>query len=579
MITETIDILFVLNQDVDFRIVEKIAEKSRTHNILLLTTHYLLKHEREQLRSRLTANYMIFSFSQFLSDEEMEECDNLASNSLLKRPQGDNEISRNYFSYFRDQSLEKKNTKVYEKLSRQFSIRKVFFAAGLGIHSGFWEKIGGKPLPAQRNSRKLGSALITLLGLARSHITTIIYNDSFFIVFDKKSNSYFPKEAKIKQHSMFRFLRCTNIVLRQNSGLQLKQRIVRMLNPENRKTVVDPMDWNFHKYLFTPQRVAAVFHDEKVFVFPSSIERLRLSEEARRTEYDYLPCEFLSSLPQENNKFQILERFIESIKPKGVKPIIATTIHAYTSAHENCSLPVQIFVDGLQPANYPRSYVDSYVSGSFVVRDMFDVKWFSQHGKEVIKPYPFMKKNYFAALEENAEVKTVYLMLNHAGDWTALINRSDSDILVECFVEIAKYFPNLNFVVRLHPTMIHEEHEGKRSSERIREYVRWCNLDNLTISEDSLEHDLATGDIFVSEYSAALLDAYSSGKLGIIMNLTNRRSFMEDYEKIGFQYVNSRNELESIIENILSDPGEHLQRQNTAVSRHNELLQDFYEKA
>jgi hypothetical protein len=201
MITETIDILFVLNQNVDFRIVEKIAEKSRPQNILLLTTHYLLKHEREQLRSRLTANHVIFSFSQFLSDEEMEECDNLASNSLLKRSQGENEISSCYFRYFRDQSLEIKNKKVYEKLSRQFSVRKVFFAAGLGIHSGFWEKIGGKPLPAQRNTRKIGSALITLLGLARTRIATIIYNDFFFVVFDKESNSYFPKEAKIKQHS------------------------------------------------------------------------------------------------------------------------------------------------------------------------------------------------------------------------------------------------------------------------------------------------------------------------------------------------------------------------------------------
>ena len=51
------------------------------------------------------------------------------------------------------------------------------------LDSGFWEKIGGKPLTAQRSSRKIGSALITLLGLARTHITTIIYNDSFFIVF------------------------------------------------------------------------------------------------------------------------------------------------------------------------------------------------------------------------------------------------------------------------------------------------------------------------------------------------------------------------------------------------------------
>jgi hypothetical protein len=579
MITETIDILFVLNQDVDFRIVEKIAEKNRPHNILLLTTHYLLKHEREQLRSRLTANHVIFSFSQFLSDEEMEECDNLASNMLLKRSQGDYKVRTNYFSYFKDHSLYNKNKKVCEKLTAQFSISKIFFATGLGIHSGFWAKMGGKALPKQRGSRRIKQAVITLRDLARTPITTITYDDYFFVFFEDVSNLCLPKEAKVKQVDLLPILKCISIVPSQNSGSLLKRRIVDLLKSNNKKCVVDPTDSEIQNYIFTVHKITTILHDKKLFVFPSPVRRLGFSNDVRITENEYLPCKFLSSSRLENNKFKFLERFVQSILPVGVVPIIATTIHDYSSDYESYSLPVQIFVDGFHPANYPRSYIDSYINGSFVVRDMFDSKWFAKYGREVIKSYPFMEKNYLESPEEKVEINAVYLMLNHAGDWTALINRSDSDILVECFVEIAKYFPNLNFVIRLHPTMIHEEHEGKKSSERIREYVRWCDLDNLTISEDSLEHDLATGDIFVSEYSAALLDAYSSGKLGIIVNLTNRRSFMEDYEKIGFQYVNSRNELESIIENILSDSGEHLQRQNTAVSRYNELLQDFYEKA
>ena len=262
----------------------------------------------------------------------------------------------------------------------------------------------------------------------------------------------------------------------------------------------------------------------------------------------------------------------------GVVPIIATTIHDYSSDYESYSLPVQIFVDGFHPANYPRSYIDSYINGSFVVRDMFDSKWFAKYGREVIKSYPFMEKNYLESPEEKVEINAVYLMLNHAGDWTALISRSDTDILIECFVEIAKCFPDVNFIIRLHPTMSNEEHEGKRSSERISEYVRWCNTENLSISENSLEHDLANGDVFVSEYSAVLRDAFKSGKMGIIANLTGRRSFMQDYEKIGFLHANSESEFKSIIENILANPSEYLKRQSTAVSLYNKLLLKFYEE-
>jgi hypothetical protein len=208
---------------------------------------------------------------------------------------------------------------------------------------------------------------------------------------------------------------------------------------------------------------------------------------------------------------------------------------------------------------------------------MYDDIWFRKHGRKTIKPYSFLKKEYFKKSEiNNKSIKTIVLLLNHAGDWTALINRSDTDILVQAFADTASKLKDHRFVIRPHPTMVHPLHEGKNSLERIRKFVNNRNLDNLSISNRSLQDDIAAGDIFISEYSQTLLDIFKAGKLGIIANLTNRRSFMEDYEKLGFLAINTTENIGKLIFRITENPMEFMKVQNNAAMKYNEELNKFY---
>jgi hypothetical protein len=171
-------------------------------------------------------------------------------------------------------------------------------------------------------------------------------------------------------------------------------------------------------------------------------------------------------------------------------------------------------------------------------------------------------------------LKEIVLVLNHAGDWSALINRSDTDLLVKTFSEIAADFHNLQFKIRPHPTMATPEHEGIRSVHRIKDYITWKGIKNLSVSDSSLQNDLRNGDIFVSEYSQVLIDVFRYGKLGIIANLTGRRSFMRDYERLGFLSANSKEMLKTTIRTAVNDPMGFKKLQNEAATRYNALLKE-----
>ena len=260
-----------------------------------------------------------------------------------------------------------------------------------------------------------------------------------------------------------------------------------------------------------------------------------------------------------------------------VNQVYSTTLHNYHYELSRLRRPLEIFVDGFHPANYPRTYIDSFISGDFVVRTMYDELWFRKYGRKTIKPYSFLKKEYFKTVDKNNKpIRSIVLLLNHAGDWTALINRSDTDILVQAFADTADKLKDLQFVIRPHPTMVHPLHEGKNSIERIRKFINKCNYHNLSFSNRSLQDDIAAGDVFISEYSQTLLDIFKAGKLGIIANLTNRRSFMEDYAKLGFLSVNTTENICKTISLVSENPMEFKKIQNNASMKYNEELNKFY---
>lgn len=259
----------------------------------------------------------------------------------------------------------------------------------------------------------------------------------------------------------------------------------------------------------------------------------------------------------------------------GPNTFAATALHDYDPLIRQLKLPIRIFVDSYLPSNYPRSYLDGYAEADFVCPDPFSARWLRRQHRTVLRPPSFLATRPLAPPRPPARINTVVLLLNHAGDWTALIHRSDTDILVEVLAELARTFPAQRFIVRCHPGMNLPRHEGPGAAARIAGFVTDCRLTNLQLSTGSLAEDLAQGDLFLSEYSATLIEAWSVGRLGLAVNLTHRRSFMQDFADLGFGQVSSIDELKSALGGIIADPAPLVTAQDAAVHRYNEELTKY----
>jgi hypothetical protein len=156
-----------------------------------------------------------------------------------------------------------------------------------------------------------------------------------------------------------------------------------------------------------------------------------------------------------------------------------------------------------------------------------------------------------------------------------LINRSDTDLLIEGFARLAGRHKEMEFIVRMHPTMATVDHEGVNSKRRIRAFVASLGYANLMISERTLAEDLARCDLCVSEYSQVLIDAWKHGKLGIAVNPTTRRSFMSDYQGLGFPHVAGLDSLRTWFEGLGAKLGTIVAQQNDAVRRFNRCQEEW----
>lgn len=261
------------------------------------------------------------------------------------------------------------------------------------------------------------------------------------------------------------------------------------------------------------------------------------------------------------------------IKPKNI-PSNARLVVPLHSSHQLLNLHpfldrknVIILQDAFRPSVYP-PYLFAYAfSGcEFIPRDEFDRRLFKKVGDitEVDAPAFIRFTKPFAPPETGEEIKTLILSLNHAGDWTAEISRSDTDILIQKWMDMAARDHNRNWIIRLHPTMDSPDGEGANAMARIREVVEQSAIPSLSVSDVSLEEDWERGDMFVSEYSLSAIDALAKGKPVLFVNLTNRQSYMTDYVKLGFEEASDEESFERILATILADPKSHFERQTKA---------------
>ena len=319
----------------------------------------------------------------------------------------------------------------------------------------------------------------------------------------------------------------------------------------------------------------SVFHENTTrYLFLTSTKRLSLTRSPDSIKKFNMPVSILKTADTDK-----LEKFLHTILPLNngeFTNIISTTIHEYDSFMHGFNLPVAVFVDGYHPPNYNKAYMDAYGDVRFLSSDPISVEWFKRFGRTTGKAPSFISPARMRKPKKNTSGH-VLLALNHAGDWSALIERSDTDIVIEAFAEVAARVPNLSFVIRPHPTMAHPAHEGSNSINRIREFVAARALPNLTMSSNtSVEDDINGALLVCSEYSQVLITAWLQGIYGISVNLTQRRSFMQAYSDMGFPEASSTDELFNFVVKMQTQKTTPCPEMVAAVNSYNKKLEIFY---
>lgn len=245
-----------------------------------------------------------------------------------------------------------------------------------------------------------------------------------------------------------------------------------------------------------------------------------------------------------------------------------TTMHERWKCHvpDSPQYDVRWLQDGYLPDNY------AYSDFSYKPHNVSYYAWDTM-GEKVLKKnhlpvslIPFRKKLYMPMPIFPRQIRRVLVIASGSGDWTALKNRSDDDMLVVVFSEIARRNPKIEFVYRCHPTWIHPDILGVNSIQRVADYFSWLNLPNLHLSahipvssevgfqlsypRSSLEEDLASADMVFGEHSISMVDASFQKIPFCVVNVTKRRNFFKSITDMGFPYATSLQEIEKIIGKI-----------------------------
>lgn len=252
-----------------------------------------------------------------------------------------------------------------------------------------------------------------------------------------------------------------------------------------------------------------------------------------------------------------------------------TKCQYWTTIHEQWKIKIPddnnfdicVLQDGILPSNYI-GYLYTFKPNNvrYLCWDVISLKLFKNYNLPV-SLIPNRKKLYLPTPNFN-NIKKILVVSSGSGDWTALKNRSDDDILVYVFSQLAKKYPTIEFIIRCHPTWIHPNHLGVNSINRVIEYFESLNLNNLklsdniyhnnlnnfqlSISRNSLDADLKNVDFVFGEHSISMIDAALQKIPFASVNLTNRRNFFADITAMGFPHCESIDQIENIINNILN---------------------------
>lgn len=486
--SKKLDGLFIIHQDTSSGLLQRYCQDLNLRRVGIVTTHSPFPGETEAWR-KLAPQVEITTFADYLSEQEMLECDRQATASAttgLSRGRREN-----YVHHFMRESVHHKNRIVCNNVLAKHHPQIILVAEGLGIDIQPWQTRGAQTL-----------------------------------------DSYPVRGQRI------------------SIGTRLRQTL------------------HYQAHLIVPYDTTSGQSPALIF---GAIHRLHLKDSVRCIS---LRLPLWGMMPARLSA-PLVNRYVSAeLRREGHNPtyLVCTTIHQYhpimSATADLLGKTLHILTDGYHPSNFPAAYINSFDSGVFVVDNHCSADWFKKHGRAVRPGLWFQFPVVFMPCITR-RVRCVILVLNHAGDWTALINRSDTDLLITGFAELARKLPQVEFIVRIHPTMAKPEHEGTNSIRRIKAYIQGAECTNLSISNASLAADLKRGDVYISEYSQVLIDSWSAGKLGVAVNPTRRRSFMVDYQAYGFTALQSVAAMHEWCANVEAELDTSILQQNLAVERFN----------
>lgn len=253
---------------------------------------------------------------------------------------------------------------------------------------------------------------------------------------------------------------------------------------------------------------------------------------------------------------------------------------------DNPHFKLKLIQDGYLPPNYSSKYLRYYGSNTeFYTWDIEGGRTFEMH----MLPHrvlPFRKKLYLPMPFYPNTVKKVLCVASGAGDWTAVKSRTDEDKMLQVFGQVAKRYPEIEFVYRCHPVWINPDFQGVNSINRAAEYINWLNLPNLRISANipnaneggkfrlsykrsSFEEDLEGVDLVFGEHSISQIDAAFKSILFGSVNVTGRRDLFSGITEMGFPHCESYEEIVDLIEKVPTV--EFKQSYDKAIKNYNDM--------
>lgn len=490
----------VFSQNLILESLQNILDKMRAEGtVVFITTHYLFENERRFLTA-LFDNCIFHSFSDYITDDEMEACDNRAYvNSKIEYSEYINNVKK------------LKNRIIVKKVENKYSPEKKYILSDdLGIDYNEWKAEGYK----------------------------FVFGD------------YYYREPK-------KSISITNIIKSKLKDSIVIYNLYRLIKGSKIKNS------------YNSDEIAVAYYNDRKFVFIGKQDRI-----AYRFGISF------ASSDEEHSR--LCEGEYET---KDCCTYITTWHERY-----KCKVPddqrydVRWVQDGYLPPNY--SHKDYYFKPgnvSYYCWDHLGTLLFKNQGLpyEII---PFRKKLYLPEPVFPRTVKNVLIVASGSGDWTALKNRSDDDLLVDAFVKIARQFPEIEFTYRCHPTWIHPLNVGVNSINRVGNYFKDACLSNLHLSSNipnpscetgfafsfsrsSLDEDLANADFVFGEHSISMIDAAFKQIPFSSVNLTNRRNFFVGINDLGFPLCSSIEDIATVISNAGTE--EFQRKYNEAVKNYN----------